>query len=49
MQHAFLFMNLEKFENGGAKLEELAAPRFRAAAPYSMPERSRAANGFSHG
>jgi valyl-tRNA synthetase len=33
----FLFMNLEKFEqSGGAKLEELAAPEVRAAAPYSM-------------
>src|SRR6266404_3059358 len=33
----FLFVNLDKFEqSGGAKLEELAAPEVRAAAPYSM-------------
>ena len=30
----FLFMNLEKFEEGGAKLEELAAPEIREKAPY---------------
>jgi len=30
----FLFVNLEKFEQGGAKLEELAAPEIRARAPY---------------
>ncbi|HXR33052.1 MAG TPA: valine--tRNA ligase [Verrucomicrobiae bacterium] len=31
----FLFMNLEKFEQGGTSLEELAAPQFRAQAPYA--------------
>jgi valyl-tRNA synthetase len=30
----FLFMNFEKFEEGGAKLEELAASGVRASAPY---------------
>ncbi len=30
----FLFMNLDKFEEGGAKLEELAAPEIREKAPY---------------
>ena len=30
----FLFVNLDKFEQGGAKLEELAAPEVRAKAPY---------------
>jgi valyl-tRNA synthetase len=32
----FLLVNLEKFEQGGARLEELAAPEIRAAAPYSV-------------
>jgi valyl-tRNA synthetase len=32
----FLFMNLDKFEQGGATLEELAAPEVRAKAPYSF-------------
>jgi valyl-tRNA synthetase len=32
----FLFMNLDKFEQGGAKLEELAAPEVRAKAPYAV-------------
>jgi valyl-tRNA synthetase len=31
----FLFVNLDKFEEGGAKLEELAAPELRAKAPYA--------------
>ncbi len=31
----FLFVNLEKFEQSGVALEELAAPQVRAAAPYS--------------
>jgi len=31
----FLFVNLDKFEEGGASLEELAAPEIRAAAPYA--------------
>jgi valyl-tRNA synthetase len=30
----FLFVNLDKFEQSGAKLEELAAPEVRARAPY---------------
>jgi valyl-tRNA synthetase len=30
----FLFMNLDKFERGGATLQELAAPEVRADAPY---------------
>ena len=30
----FLFVNLDKFEAAGAKLEELAAPEARVAAPY---------------
>jgi valyl-tRNA synthetase len=32
----FLFVNLEKFEHGGARLEELAAPEVRANAPYPV-------------
>jgi valyl-tRNA synthetase len=32
----FLFVNLEKFEQGGAKLEELASPEIRANAPYAL-------------
>jgi valyl-tRNA synthetase len=32
----FLFMNLDKFEEGGAKLEELAAPEIRELAPYAF-------------
>jgi valyl-tRNA synthetase len=32
----FLFVNLEKFEQGGATLQELAAPEIRANAPYSL-------------
>ncbi|MGB7285001.1 MAG: valine--tRNA ligase [Candidatus Acidiferrum sp.] len=31
----FLFMNLEKFEQGGTGIEELASPAVRAGAPYS--------------
>jgi valyl-tRNA synthetase len=31
----FLFMNLEKFAQSGAQLEELAAPEARARAPYA--------------
>ncbi len=30
----FLFVNLDKFEQGGAKLEELAGPEVRTKAPY---------------
>jgi len=32
----FLFVNLDKFEEGGTKLEELAAPEVRAKAPYAV-------------
>ena len=32
----FLFVNLEKFEQGGTRLEELAAPEVRAKAPYAF-------------
>ena len=32
----FLFVNLDKFEEGGAKLETLAAPEVRDKAPYSF-------------
>jgi valyl-tRNA synthetase len=32
----FLFVNLDKFEQGGTSLEELAAPEVRARAPYSF-------------
>jgi valyl-tRNA synthetase len=32
----FLFMNLDKFEEGGAELEELAAPEIREKAPYAF-------------
>jgi len=32
----FLFVNLDKFEQGGATLEELAAPEVRAKAPYEF-------------
>jgi valyl-tRNA synthetase len=31
----FLFVNLDKFEEGGTKLEELAGPEVRAKAPYA--------------
>ncbi len=31
----FLFVNLDKFEESGAKLEELAAPEVRVKAPYA--------------
>jgi valyl-tRNA synthetase len=31
----FLFVNLDKFEQGGVPLEELAAPEIRAKAPYA--------------
>jgi valyl-tRNA synthetase len=31
----FLFMNLEKFEQGGTTLEQLASPEIRGNAPYS--------------
>jgi valyl-tRNA synthetase len=30
----FLFVNLDKFEQGGTRLEELASPEVRAGAPY---------------
>jgi valyl-tRNA synthetase len=32
----FLFMNLEKFEQGGVPLGQLAAPEIRAKAPYAV-------------
>jgi valyl-tRNA synthetase len=32
----FLFVNLEKYEQTGAKLEQLAAPQVRAGAPYGV-------------
>ena len=32
----FVFMNLDKFEEGGAKLEELALPEIREKAPYPL-------------
>jgi len=32
----FLFVNLDKFEQGGTSLEELAAPEMRAQAPYAF-------------
>ena len=32
----FLFVNLEKFEQSGATLDELAAPELRAKAPYAV-------------
>ncbi len=32
----FLFVNLDKFEQGGTSLEELAAPDVRAQAPYAF-------------
>ena len=32
----FLFVNLEKFEQSGATLQELAAPEIRADAPYAL-------------
>jgi valyl-tRNA synthetase len=32
----FLFVNLDKFEAGGATMEELASPKVRAAAPYGV-------------
>jgi valyl-tRNA synthetase len=33
----FLFVNLDKFEEGGISLEELAAPGVREKAPYAQP------------
>jgi valyl-tRNA synthetase len=35
----FLFMNLDKFEQGGAKLEQLASPEVREKAPYAYAGR----------
>ena len=32
----FLFVNLDKFEDGGAKLEEIASPEIREKAPYEF-------------
>ena len=32
----FLFMNLDKFEEGGTRLEELASPEARTRAPYAV-------------
>ena len=32
----FLFMNLDKFEQGGTGIEELASPEVRAGAPYEF-------------
>jgi valyl-tRNA synthetase len=32
----FLFVNLDKFEEGGAKLEEIASPEIREKAPYEF-------------
>ena len=32
----FLFMNLDKFEQGGTGIEELASPEVRAGAPYAF-------------
>jgi valyl-tRNA synthetase len=32
----FLFVNLDKFEQGGTRLEELASPEVRAKAPYDI-------------
>jgi len=32
----FVFVNLDKFEEGGAKIEELASPAIREKAPYSF-------------
>ncbi len=32
----FLFVNLDKFEQGGAAMEELASPEVRAGAPYAF-------------
>jgi valyl-tRNA synthetase len=32
----FLFVNLEKFEQSGVKLEELASPEVRGTAPYAL-------------
>jgi valyl-tRNA synthetase len=34
----FLFVNLDKFEQGGTSLEELAAPNVRECAPYACNE-----------
>jgi valyl-tRNA synthetase len=33
----FLFVNLDKYEEGGASIEALAAPEVRARAPYAHP------------
>jgi valyl-tRNA synthetase len=35
----FVFVNLDKFEEGGARLEELASPAIREKAPYSFAGR----------
>src|ERR1700716_4157486 len=34
----FLFVNLDKFEQGGTSLDELAAPQIRTKAPYASEE-----------
>src|SRR5258707_9350528 len=34
----FLFVNLDKFEQGGTSLDELAAPQIRTKAPYASGE-----------
>jgi valyl-tRNA synthetase len=42
----FLFVNLDKFEQSGAKLEELAAPEARAHAPYASGDSIPLANAW---
>ena len=42
----FLFVNLEKFEEGGAKLEELAPPEVRAKAPHAVGGKMQMVDGW---
>jgi valyl-tRNA synthetase len=42
----FLFMNLEKFEQGGVSLEQLAAPEVRAKAPYAAGRKTAPIDGW---
>jgi valyl-tRNA synthetase len=42
----FLFMNLEKFEQGGVSLEQLAAPEVRAKAPYAAGRKTALIDGW---
>jgi len=42
----FLFVNLDKYEEGGASIEALAAPDVRAKAPYGFEGKVPLADGW---